>query len=135
LAVLVIEWMKYIKQTQPDLYKSAKMEMIMDPWELGKDFIARGAPCLIQGYARKEDRTAQPAVTIAIAHIQLAANALGFGTCWAGYFNQASQLYPPLQQAIGLPEGYISYGTFVIGHSAEKYQWIPARKPVEVTWR
>jgi nitroreductase len=83
------------------------MEMILDPWELGTDRIARGAPCLIMGYAKKDNRTALPAVTIAIAHIQLAANALGLGTCLAGYFNQASQVYQPLQQAIGLPERYI----------------------------
>jgi hypothetical protein len=29
----------------------------------------------------------------------------------------------------------MAYGTFVIGYPAEKYQRIPARRPVDVTWR
>jgi hypothetical protein len=35
---------------------------------------------------------------------------------------------------LGLPEGYIPHATCVIGHPAEKYQRIPVRKPVDVTW-
>jgi nitroreductase len=49
LAGLVTKWMKGDKQAQPDLYKSAKMEIILDPGDLdpqdlGKDRIARGFP-------------------------------------------------------------------------------------------
>lgn len=29
----------------------------------------------------------------------------------------------------------MAYGTFVIGYPAEKYQRIPVRRPVDVTWR
>jgi nitroreductase/NAD-dependent dihydropyrimidine dehydrogenase PreA subunit len=135
LAGLVTDWMKGIEKANPQLYRSAKMEMILDPWELGIDRIARGAPCLIQGYAKKEDRTALPAITIAIAHVQLAATALGLGTCWAGYFNMASQTHPPLIEAMGLPEGQVPFGTFVIGYPAEQYKRVPRRKPSDITWR
>jgi hypothetical protein len=44
-------------------------------------------------------------------------------------------MYPPLIEVLGLPEGHIPHGTFLIGYPAEKYQRIPSRKPVEVTWR
>lgn len=36
--------------------------------------------------------------------------------------------------ASGLPDGLVPFGTFVIGYPAEKYQGIPVRKPVDVTW-
>ena len=38
-------------------------------------------------------------------------------------------------ELLGLPEGNVPYGTFVLGYPAEKYQRIPVRKPLEVTWR
>ncbi len=72
---------------------------------------------------------------IAIAQIQLAAPALGLGTTFTGSINTAAQAYPPLIKALGLPEGNIPFGTFVIRYPAEKYQRIPVRKPVDVTWR
>jgi nitroreductase len=69
---------------------------------------------------------------IAITYIQLAAPALGLGTTFTGCINTASQSYPPLIEALGLPEGYIPYGTFIVGYPTEEYQRIPARKPVDV---
>jgi len=86
-------------------------------------------------YAPKDERTAPPAAMIAIHQIQLAAPALGLGTTFTGSINTASQSYPPLVEALGLPEGHIPYGTFVIGYPAEKYQRIPVRRLVDVTWR
>jgi hypothetical protein len=37
-------------------------------------------------------------------------------------------------EMLGIPEGYIPYGTFVIGIPSEKYQRVPVRKPVDVVW-
>jgi nitroreductase len=54
------------------------------------------------------------------------------GTTFTGCINTASQSYPPLIEALGLPEGYIPYGTFIVGYPTEEYQRIPARKPVDV---
>ena len=44
---------------------------------LGKDLICRGAPCLIQAWAPKDERTAPQGCTIALAYAQLAAHGLG----------------------------------------------------------
>jgi nitroreductase len=59
---------------------------------------------------------------IAIAQIQLAAPALGLGTTFTGSINTAAKAFPPLIKFLGLPEGNIPFGTFVIGYPAEKYQ-------------
>ena len=135
IAGMTIDWMKSVKDMNPALYQEAKLELFVEPWEAGKDRISRGAPCLIQAYAKKDERTAQPAATIAIAHIQLAATACGLGTTWTESINLACRSYPPLPEALGLPEGHIPYGTFVIGYPTEKYRLIPKRKPLDVTWR
>ena len=85
-------------------------------------------------YAPKDERTAPPAAMIAIHQIQLAAPALGLGTTFTGSINTASQGYPPLIETLGLPEGNIAHGTFVIGYPAERYLRIPTKKPVDVKW-
>jgi nitroreductase/Pyruvate/2-oxoacid:ferredoxin oxidoreductase delta subunit len=134
IAEMTIEWMKAVKEKNPALYEEAKLELFVEPWELGQDRISRGAPCIIMACAPKDERTAPPAAMIAIHQIQLAAPGLGLGTTFTGSINTACQGYPPLVEMIGLPEGLIPHGTCVIGYPAEKYQRIPVRKPVDVTW-
>jgi ferredoxin len=75
--------------------------------------IPRGAPCVIQACARKDERAAPPAAMIAIARIKLA--------------------HPAFIEAMGLPDGCIPFGTFVIGYPAARYQRIPKRRPIDVT--
>ncbi len=135
IAGMTIDWMKDVKEKNTALYQEAKMELFVEPWELGQDRISRGAPCIIVAYAPKDERTAPPAAMIAIHQIQLGAPALGLGTTFTGSINTGGQAYPSLIEALGLPEGYIPYGTFVIGYPTEKYLRIPMRRPVDVTWR
>lgn len=134
VAELTIEWMKAMKDKNNALYKEANLELFVDPWDAGEDHISRGAPCIIMACAPKEERTAPPAAMIGIHQIQLAAPAVGLGTSFTGSINTASQSYPPLIDVLGIPEGYIPFGTFLIGYPAEKYQRIPVRKPLNVTW-
>jgi len=135
VAGMTIEWMKTVKEKNPALYQEANLELFVDPWEAGEDRISRGAPSVVMALAPKDERTAPPAAMIAIHQIQLAAPALGLGTTFTGSINTASQGHPPLIKLLGIPEGYMAYGTFVIGYPAEKYERIPTRKPVNVTWR
>jgi nitroreductase/NAD-dependent dihydropyrimidine dehydrogenase PreA subunit len=134
ISEMTIAWMKIVREKNPALYQEAKLELFVDPWELGHDRISRGAPCVIVACAPKDERTAPPAAMIAIAQIQIAAPALGLGTCFTGSINTAAQGYPPLIQMLGIPEGFIPFGTFVIGYPAERYLRIPTRKPVNATW-
>jgi nitroreductase/NAD-dependent dihydropyrimidine dehydrogenase PreA subunit len=132
---MTIDWMKAVKEKNPALYQEANLELFVNSWDGGKDRISRGAPCIMMAYAPKDERTAPPASMIAIAHIQLAAPGLGLGSTFTGSIHTTAQGYPPLMQLLSLPEGFIPFGTFVIGYPAEKYQRIPVRRPVDVTWR
>jgi nitroreductase/NAD-dependent dihydropyrimidine dehydrogenase PreA subunit len=134
IAAMTIDWMKAVKEKNPGLYQEANLDVFVEPWELGIDRVSRGAPCIIMAYAPKDERTAPPAAMIAIAHVQLAAPALGLGSTFCGAVNTASQSYPPLMGALGLPEGYIPFGTFLMGYPAERYLRIPTRKPLDVKW-
>jgi nitroreductase/NAD-dependent dihydropyrimidine dehydrogenase PreA subunit len=134
VAEMTIDWMKLVKEKKPGLYQEANLEVFVGAWDGGKDRISRGAPCVVVAAAPKDERTAAPAAMIAIHQVQLAAPALGLGTTFTGSINTAGQSYPPLIELLGLPDGYTPYGTFVIGYPAEKYQRIPKRRPLDVTW-
>lgn len=135
IAGMTIDWMKIVKEKKPELYQEAKLEVFVEAWDGGQDRISRGAPCVIIASAPKDERTAPPAAMIAIAYAQVAAPGLGLGTTFTGSINTACQSHPPLIELLGLPEGHVPYGTFVLGYPAEKFQRIPKRMPLAVTWR
>ena len=134
VAEMTIDWMKAVKTSNPAVYAEANLEIFVSAWDGHQDRISRGAPCIIMATAPKNERTAPPAAMIGIHQIQLAAHGLGLGTCFTGSINTAAQGYPPMVEMLGIPEGYIPFGTFVIGYPAEKYQRIPMRRPLNVTW-
>ncbi len=134
VAGLTIDWMKSVKDTDPGLYHEAKLAMFVEHWEAGRDHISRGAPCIIQAWSGKDERTAPPAAFNAITYIQLAATTLGLGTSWTEGIGYASRAYQPLLDVLGMPEEQIPFATFLIGYPTEVYQRIPMRKPVDVTW-
>jgi len=135
VAQMSIDWMKSVRESNPAMYKEAKLELFTSAWDAGQDQISRGAPCFIQAWAPKDERTAPQSATIALAYAQLAAHALGLGSSWSGGINTAAQVYRPLVELLGLPEGTVSFGTILLGYAAETFGRIPVRKPVDVTWR
>ena len=93
IAELTVDWMKSVKDANPALYQEAKLEMFIENWGAGRDVISRGAPCIIQAWAPKDERPATPAAWIAIAHIQLAATTLGLGSTFCEAIGYASRAY------------------------------------------
>jgi len=41
---MTIDWMKGVKEANPDLYENAKMDLFVVPWKAGEDRISRGRP-------------------------------------------------------------------------------------------
>lgn len=134
VAQMSIDWMKSMRESNPAMHKEAKLELFTNAWDAGQDQISRGAPCFIQAWAPKDERTAAQAATIGLAYAQLAAHALGLGSSWSGGINTAAQAYPPLIELLGLPQGTVSFGTILLGYPAETFGRIPVRKPLDVTW-
>lgn len=54
-------------------------------------------------------------VSIAMAHMTLAATELGIGTCWVGWFGESR-----LQRLLGLPRKYKIVALLVLGYPAER---------------
>ena len=135
LAGLVIDWMRHMLKQQPALAQGMHMDRVVASWESGMERICRRAPHVIVAHAPKDERTAPAACTIALAYLELAVPSFGLGACWAGYFNAAANMWPPMEQALGLPEGHISFGAMMVGYPKYKYHRIPLRNEAQITWR
>jgi len=61
---------------------------------------------------------------IAIDHLMLRATELGLGTCWIGWYTQAS-----IKPLLGVPDNVFVLGVIVVGHPAEEPGPRP-RKPL-----
>jgi len=96
--------------------------------------VLRGAPQLIIAHGQALPPT-QTACVIALTYLELAAFAQGLGACWAGYFNAAATFYPPMQQALALPEGHQSFGAMMVGYPKFQYHRLPLRNEAKITWR
>jgi nitroreductase/ferredoxin len=135
LANMVIDWMRHVQKENPAMAQTLHLQRVIAAWEDGIDRVCRNAPHLVVAYGDKTILHTQPACVIALTYLELAAKAQGLGSCWAGYFNAAAALWPPLQKELALPENHASYGAMMIGYPKFVYHRLPARKESDITWR
>ena len=135
LAGLVIDWMCWLQTGMPEIARGMHVERTIGRWRAGAAVILRGAPALIVAHGDRDNRMSLSTCTIALATLELAATSLGLGGCWAGYFNAAAAVFPPLQEALGLPAGHQCFGAMMIGYPQFAYHRLPTRNPPVIDWR
>ena len=131
----VVDWMRHLIKEDSPLAAAMHLDRVVSFWEKGNDTIARNAPHVIVAHARKDDRSAPAACTIALTYLELAASSFNLGACWAGYFNAAATSWPSMHEELGLPEGNVSFGSMMVGYPKFKYQRFPLRNDAEILWR
>ena len=135
LTGMVIDWMRYVCKEHPKMAQPLHMDAVIAGWEAGLDPVCRKAPHLIIACGDKTNPMAQTASIIALTYAELAAFSMGLGACWAGYFNAAATFWPPLQQALELPENHVCFGAMMLGYPQYAYHRLPRRKEADITWR
>jgi nitroreductase/NAD-dependent dihydropyrimidine dehydrogenase PreA subunit len=135
LTGMVADWMRDMIKKQPAMAAAMHMELLVGAWDLGIDVICRDAPHLIIAHGPGADVTAQTACTIALTYLDLAAPSLDLGTCWAGFFQAAAMFWEPLQKALTLPKGHVSFGAMMVGYPRHTYHRLPLRNPPVITWQ
>jgi nitroreductase len=103
-------------------------------WDRGQDTILRDAPAVVIAHTPAADPMGSGAATIAMTYFQIAATALGLGTCWAGYLQIALAMSPAVAKLAGIPEGRQAHGASMLGYAKHSYLAIPPRKPLQVNW-
>lgn len=71
---------------------------------------------------------------LAAAHIMLAAETLGLGTCSLGFLTYFINQSESIKEMIHLPENNIVGYALAIGYPKVKYKKIPIRKPLKTQW-
>ena len=135
LAGLVVDWMRSVIKSEPEVAEAWHLDHVVAACDAGMDRVCRHAPHMIIAHAPKDLRPAQAACTIALTYLELATQAFGLGACWGGYFNAASNLFPPMQEALDLPGGEVSFGAMMVGYPKYKYHRMPVRNEPVITWR
>lgn len=134
LASMVIDWMRHLIQQQSPFAQAFHMDRIVQSWEEGVERIFRNAPHAIIAHASKDLGTAQSSSTIALAYLELIAPVFGLGACWAGYFMAAATFWPPVMEALKLPEGHAVFGALMVGYPKFHYHRLPLRQEPSINW-
>jgi nitroreductase/NAD-dependent dihydropyrimidine dehydrogenase PreA subunit len=135
IAWQVIEMMRQLGKANSAVAEKYRWPRIIENWEAGIDGITRDAPALVMAFAPKEYGLSVVDSTIALTYVDLAAPALGLGTCWAGFVMLAIPQWPALQNSLGLPEGHACFGAMMVGYPKHPYHRLPTRKAAAITWR
>lgn len=135
LETIAVDWMRWVISNQPELALFLGMERMLKRQESGKNVFLRDAPVVIVAHAGKNNRTASMACPIALTYLELAANSMGLGCCWAGLFNAVATTFPPMIEALSLPKGHQAFGSMMVGYPKFSYHRMPLRKPPGITWR
>ncbi|MDR3553485.1 MAG: nitroreductase family protein [Syntrophobacteraceae bacterium] len=135
LTGIVAEWMRWMLANEPEIAQSLHMDITLKRYEKGTDVILRDAPVVLVAHAPAKHRLGTSSCLIALSYLDLAAPSLGLGTCWAGYFNASATIFPPMQQALALPDGHQAFGSMMLGYPKFSYQRLPTRKAPAIVWR
>lgn len=101
----------------------------------GLDPIFRHAPCVIFAHCEKDNYALRLVdAGIACGYLDLTLNSLGLGACWAGYAISIARMNPQLLEDCGLPPHREITGGLMVGYPSLRYQRIPSRKPLRLTW-
>jgi hypothetical protein len=118
---------------EPEKSKDYMADLFVEAWDAGYDEVLYNAPCLVIAQAEDEALTAQQDCDIALTYFELAAKAMGLGTCWNGILAMAVQDWKPLKEAMELSNNY--FYPMVLGYPKLKYHRLPERKKPNIIWK
>ena len=134
LTGLAADWMRRTIKEAPRLAEILRLDNVLSTWDSGIDILMRGAPHVIMTHTNK-DSGIRGDCRIALTYLELAAYSLGLGACWAGFFEIAAASYPPMIEALELPEGNQCFGAVMIGYPEHRLCRIPLRNNPSIIWR
>lgn len=129
LAGLIIDGLRKARNLGP-VYST-----FVERWDRGEDPILRNAPCLVVVHASDKWPWSPVDCVIALSQFELAARAKGLGCCWSGFLMKMAREFPPVKEALRLPEGHGVHGALMVGWPRYAYHRFPPRVEARITWR
>jgi nitroreductase len=129
-----IEWMRSKLEESPYRFRYPPefLKTNISYWEKGEDLVLRNAPTLVIAMAPEMAAT-DP--ILALSYFELAATAMGLGTCWAGQLKTALLENQALRDMIQLTDDKsIFYYPMMLGYPKYEYRLLPKRKSSKIKW-
>lgn len=135
IAGLTVDGMKYMMENDPGASKLPYIPLIIAAWDMGLDVVLRDAPALIIASAPASAISGMVDVSLALSYLELAAQKMDIGTCWAGLVHGGLLSWEPLKEAVGLPKGHVNHYAMMLGYAKPKYFRMPERKTPTIHWK
>lgn len=113
--------------TYRDTYYERIRDGIREYDEVGTDLLFRGAPAAIIVGSERGASTPVEDALLASQNIQLAAHAMGYGTCMIGFAVAAMSKKPRIKQIVGIPDGERVHAVIVVGEPAHRFERVTRR--------
>ena len=132
-----------LKTIPPDLQTTARLQLektaryrknMLLAKSIGYDPIFHHAPLVLMFHSLLETSTPKDNCVIASTTVGLFGRTLGLEFTYIGLLEMAARAYPPLAEAIGLPEGHEVQSVLIGGYPKLKYLRVVDRNPISVRW-
>lgn len=110
------------------------LSYFLNEWKKGRDIFLRRAPHLAVAHQPVQRGMVPIDAVIAASYFDVAAPALGIGTCWAGLFQMAASATGEIHHLLNIPEGYAIGGALMFGYPRYQISGIPVRNESKVLW-
>ncbi len=134
ISALAIEWMRKKMAKQPDHQYADIFNAMIEAYDQGIDLVCRDAPHIIFAAVPTNNPFAVTDAAIALTWFELVAKAYGVGSCWLGTLKLAAEDYPPIQEELRIPEGYIPNYALIFGLPKLRSTGVPKRNPLSVQY-
>ena len=134
IAGRTVGWMRKVMEKAPQMVPPY-FPLMIGAWDMGYNSVTWSAPALIVASAPKEATTGMVDVSLALSYLDLAAQTLGLGTCWAGVVEGALQGSAEVRESVGLPDGHPYHFPMMVGYPKRKYTRLPERKAPKISWK
>jgi nitroreductase len=96
--------------------------------------VFRGAPALIVIHGQRSNRNVHENCAIAARNMEMLAQSIGLGTCWAGFLLVATGLTDRIASRLGIPGNRNIYSALMLGYPKRPYKKSIPRRRREVRW-
>ena len=136
LAGMTVDWLRLLlKEEKQPTPLPPYLPLVVAAWDVGFDAVLRNAPALLVAIAPAEAANGMVDLSLSLCYLELTAQTLSLGTCWAGMLRRGLMNWPPLREAVGIPEEYPHYYPMMLGYPKVTYHRLPERRPPRVTWK
>ena len=129
---LTVEWLRELIKNPHAVAAAPYLPAAVAAWDAGNDSILRGAPTLVAAIAPSYAGLGMVDLTLALSYLDVFAQTMGLGTCWAGLAAGAMANSPAVREAMEVPENYTHYYPVMLGYPAVRYYSLPERKTPKI---